>query len=189
MQFAKCKTIVQTLPGDLWLFKAFKALSKINGKLKFLYHKNKFLTPILQRMLSNALIQSHFDYTCSAWYPNLTEILKKIAENKCICFCLKLVKKHHNISWQKFQSINWLPVYKRVHWCINVIKFKGTLSVLRQFLATESPLKMMRNAFYSPQKLFSFERYLSFCFDLFIMYRNNLIRKIRLISNFICQPG
>ena len=56
---------------------ALKALNKINGKLKFLYRKNKFLTPTLCRMLCNAIIQPHFDYACSAWYPNLNEKLKK----------------------------------------------------------------------------------------------------------------
>ena len=54
-----------------------KALNKINGKLKFLYRKNKFLTATLCRMLCNAIIQLHFDYACSAWYPNLNEKLKK----------------------------------------------------------------------------------------------------------------
>ena len=48
---------------------ALKALNKINGKLKFLYRKNKFLTPTLRRMLCNVIIQSHFGYACSACYP------------------------------------------------------------------------------------------------------------------------
>ena len=106
--------------GNLW------PLNKINGKLKFLYRKNKFLTPTLRRMLCNAIIQPHFDYACSAWYPNLNEKLKKkiqIAQNKCIWFCLKLDKRHH-ISSKEFESINWLPVNKRVHQCINAITFK-----------------------------------------------------------------
>ena len=53
----------ETLCGELM---ALKALNKINGKLKFRYHKNKFLTPKLHRMLCNVIIQSHFDYACSA---------------------------------------------------------------------------------------------------------------------------
>ena len=40
---------------------------KTNGKLKFLYRKNRFLSPELQRMLCNALIQPHFDCTCPTW--------------------------------------------------------------------------------------------------------------------------
>ena len=37
---------------------ALKVINKINGKLKFLYRKNGFLSPELRRMLCNALIQS-----------------------------------------------------------------------------------------------------------------------------------
>ena len=44
--------------------------------------------------------------------------------------------------------------------------------------------------FIPPQKLFSFSRYLSFCLDFLVMYQNVLIKKIRLISNFMTsQPG
>ena len=40
---------------------ALKVLNKINGKLKFLYRKNRYLSPELQRMLCSVLIQPHFD--------------------------------------------------------------------------------------------------------------------------------
>ena len=44
--------------------------------------------------------------------------------------------------------------------------------------------------FISPQKLFAFSRYLSFCLDVLVTYQNGLIKKIRLISNFVTsQPG
>ena len=43
----------ETLPGEPL---ALKALNKVNGKLKFLYRKNKFPTPALRRMLCNAII-------------------------------------------------------------------------------------------------------------------------------------
>ena len=56
---------------------ALKAIKKINQKLKFLCRKNRFLTPELRRVLCNAIIQPHFDYLCSAWYPNLTQKIKK----------------------------------------------------------------------------------------------------------------
>ena len=68
-------------------------------------------------------------------------------------------------------------------WFRKIHSLKGTLSGLRQYLAAESPLKMMKNALYSRQKVFSFSRYLSFCFEFF----NGLIRKIRLISNFMAS--
>ena len=52
-------------------------IHKINNKLKFLYRKNDFLTPTQRRLLCNALIQPHFDYAWSAWYPNLSKKLKR----------------------------------------------------------------------------------------------------------------
>ena len=61
---------------------------------------------------------------------------------------------------------------------------KGALSGLRQFLATESPLKVMKKAFYFTKKLFSFSRYFSFYLDFLVLYQNGLIKKMRLISNF-----
>ena len=63
----------ETMSGES---KANKVISKVNARLKFLHRKNKYLTPNLRRLLCNALIQPHFDYACSAWYPNLSKKLK-----------------------------------------------------------------------------------------------------------------
>ena len=44
--------------------------------------------------------------------------------------------------------------------------------------------------FVSTQKFISFSRYLCFCLDFLVMYENDLIKKIRSISNFMTsQPG
>ena len=44
--------------------------------------------------------------------------------------------------------------------------------------------------FISPQKFFSFSRYLSFCLDFLVIYQNGLIKKIRLFSDFMTsQPA
>ena len=63
----------KTMSGETMVL---SVINKINNKLKFLYRKNRFLTRTLRRLLCNALIQPHFDYACSAWYPNLTKKLK-----------------------------------------------------------------------------------------------------------------
>ena len=55
---------------------ALKVINKINLRLKFLHRKNKFLTPVLCRLLCNAFIQPYFDCASSAWYPNLTQKMK-----------------------------------------------------------------------------------------------------------------
>ena len=70
---------------------ANKVISKVNVTLKFLHRKNKYLTPNLRRLLCKVSIQPHFDYACSAWYPNLSKKLKnriQTLQNKCIRFCL-----------------------------------------------------------------------------------------------------
>ena len=55
---------------------ANKVISKVNARLVFLHWKNKYLTRNLRRLLCNALIQPHFDYACSVWFPNLSKKLK-----------------------------------------------------------------------------------------------------------------
>ena len=59
-----------------------KVINKIDGKLKFFYRKNRFLSPELQRMLCNVVIHEHFDNACPAWYPNLTEKMGKNANHE-----------------------------------------------------------------------------------------------------------
>ena len=56
---------------------ANKGISKDNGRSKFLHQENKYLTPNLCHLLCNALMQPHFNYVCSGWYPNLSKKLRK----------------------------------------------------------------------------------------------------------------
>ena len=66
------------------------------------------------------LIQSHFDYGCSSWFPLLKKNLKlklQKAQNKCIGFCLNLPPRSH-INPSQFRKINWLLVSDRVEYCI-----------------------------------------------------------------------
>ena len=75
---------------------ALKVINKVNSRLRFLYRKNRFLSPLLRRLLGNSQIQPHFGYACSAWYPNLNKRFKsklQILQNKCIRFCLSDVFK------------------------------------------------------------------------------------------------
>ena len=60
---------------------ALQVIKKINTRLRFLYRKNRFLFQTLCKLLCNAIMQPHFDYACSAWYPNLNKSLKKKATN------------------------------------------------------------------------------------------------------------
>ena len=94
--------------------------------------KTKNLSLQLRRLLCNSLIQPHFDYAVSAWYPNLQKKFKsklQICQNKCIRFCLDLDNRSH-IGVNEFEAINWLPVEERVHQCIvtHVYKQKNNLA-------------------------------------------------------------
>ena len=85
----------ETMSGESM---ALKVINKINSRIKFLNRKNKFLTPVLRRLLYNALIQPHFDYASSPWYPNLTQKMKnkiQTTQNKCIRYYLQQDKMTH----------------------------------------------------------------------------------------------
>jgi len=101
-------------------------LSKINNKLKFLYRKQRFLNKNIRRLLCNSLIQPHYDFACSSWYPLLTKNLRKrlqVSQNKCIRFCLNL-NNRTSINKIKFNDINWLPVERRYEQCICTLIYK-----------------------------------------------------------------
>ena len=120
----------ETLSGESM---ALHVLNKLNSKLKFLYRKNRFLTPYLRRLLCNALIQPHFDFACTSWFPNLNQNFKnklQTTQNKCIRFCLQLGNRTH-IGLDEFIEINWLNIEERFVQCVNSNVFK--------FFKKESP--------------------------------------------------
>ena len=51
--------------------------TKVSRKLSFMYRKQRYLDKDVRRLLCNALIQPHYDYACSSWYPLLTKTMKK----------------------------------------------------------------------------------------------------------------
>ena len=70
-----------------------------------------------------------------------------------------------------------------------ILKLKGELSGLRQFSATVSPLKMMKNAFYFTLKAFFVFKILQFLSWRFLSCRKTAWLE-KLISKFMTsQPG
>ena len=65
---------------------------------------------------------------------------------------------------------------------LNYLPFKDALSGLRQFLATENSLRMIKNAFYFTLKALFVTRYLNFCLDFLVMWKNGLIRRPNLVN-------
>ena len=133
MNYLGC-VLDETMLGETM---ALRVIEKINSRLKFLYRKNRFLDVPLCRCLCNALIQPHFDYACTAWYPQLTKKLKdklQVTQNKCIRFCLILqclasVPKFILTHFRPTITFN-PPGKKEDSWFCFVLRWyrKGTLS-------------------------------------------------------------
>ena len=77
--------------------------------------------------MSNAIIQPHFDYACSACYSNLNKNLKRkllrTLQNKCIPFYLNLNNRAH-IGLDEFEKTNWLSINDLFEQCITSTTFK-----------------------------------------------------------------
>ena len=122
MNYLGCM-LVESMSGETV---ALRVIEKINSRLKFLYRKNEILDVTLRRLLCNALIQPHFDYACTARFPDLSKKLKdklQVTQNKCIRFCLKLQSREH-ISNEHFHELKWLPINQRFQQCVTSAIFK-----------------------------------------------------------------
>ena len=76
-------------------------------------------------------------------------MLTRIDINECFTVKSQLGRqtgKTSFLSWTEIKKMNAIANN------VQVKEFKGTLSGLRQFLASESPLKMMKSAFYFTSK-------------------------------------
>ena len=98
--------------------------TKVTSLLKFLCRKNWFLSKDLGRLLRSALIQLHFNYAFTGWYPNLNKKYKnnlQVLQNKCIHFYLQLNNQEH-IRTDHFDKI---PTDQRSKQCLsaNIFKF------------------------------------------------------------------
>jgi hypothetical protein len=105
--------IDQSMSGSVM---ASNLLKKAGDRMKFLYRQKHFLTRSTKRFLVSALIQCHFDYSCSWWYPCLTQNLKtrlQTMQNKMIRFVMDFTFRTH-IGHKEFKDISWLPVEHRV---------------------------------------------------------------------------
>ena len=91
-------------------------IQKANARLKFLYRKQRFLNFETKKLLVMSMIQCHFDYACSFWYPGISKFLRnrlQVTQNKIIRFILQMDPRSH-VGADTFRSLRWLPVSKRV---------------------------------------------------------------------------
>ena len=117
---------------------ALNVIDKINSRLNFLHRQNRFLPPHLRRLLCNELIQSLFDYGCTAWFPNLSKKLRfrlQATQNKCIRFYLQL-DKMSRIYVKGFLELNWVNVHDKYLQMIvsDIFTIISVLTTLMKFL-------------------------------------------------------
>ena len=111
---------------------ARSVIQKSNARLNCLYRKSQYLTQHTKTLLIVSLIQCHFDYASSAWFPGLTRELKhklQVTQNKLIRFIFNLNPRSH-IDKEHFVRLNWLPVASRVNQIIlcHVFKMNSNIS-------------------------------------------------------------
>ena len=60
-------------------------VQKVNARLKFLYRHANVLNTQSRITITSAIIQCHFDYSCSSWFGGIRKTLKQklqVAQNK-----------------------------------------------------------------------------------------------------------
>ena len=91
-------------------------LKKASCRLKFLYRYSNILNLKSRKTLCFALIQCHFDYSCSSWYSGINKDLKQrlqIMQNKMIRYIYNLNSWSHLVC-SEFDNLNMLNVCDRV---------------------------------------------------------------------------
>ena len=91
-------------------------IKKANTRLKFLYRNKNLLNFQCRKILCTALIQCHFDYSCSSWYPGINKGLKdklQITQNKITRFILNYDNRAH-IGHKELAKAGFLNVSDRV---------------------------------------------------------------------------
>ena len=102
-------TLDQFLSGEII---ASNILYKSSNKLKFLYRNAGKFNLETKKLLISALIQCHFDYTCSTWYNGLSKKLKcrmQCTHNKIIRFMLNAPWRFH-VGANEFKHVGLLPI-------------------------------------------------------------------------------
>ena len=125
---------------------ARKVLKKVNRKQKFLYRPSRYLLYQPKRMLCNTLIQSHYDFACCSWFPNLSMSLKtklQTTQNSCIKYYLRLKDRSH-IKKNEFKKINRLPVSNRID-CLAVTAYNFNNAFSPKYMDNIYSLQILPN--------------------------------------------
>lgn len=105
-------TLDQHLSGDIM---ANSVISRVTGRLKFLYRYSHLLNHQLRKNLCSALLQCHIDYCCSSWFIGLNMKFQhklQIIQNKMIRFILNMSPREH-VGQAHFDTVKLLDVQNR----------------------------------------------------------------------------
>lgn len=136
---------------------AHGVISKVNARLKFSHRNNRYLTPNLSHLLYKTLIDPHFDYGCSAWYPNLSKNLKtefKLPKNSAFLSVYSWLK------WQIYWKKNFLVTHYRkitsvckFH-CIQILWWEMPLLSKWVFIKAPESNLSLRNSYHKLKQQF-----------------------------------
>ena len=100
-------TIDQTLSFEPM---ARSVRSKVNGRLRFLFRKAKFLSFHTKKLLVMSIIQCHVDYASTIWFYSITQSLGdrfQTTQNKIIRYVPNLDPRSQ-IENEHFSKLGWL---------------------------------------------------------------------------------
>ena len=106
-------TLDQCLSGES---AANNVIAKAGARLRFLYRQAQFLDQKTRKTLVSALIQCHFDYSCSSWFSGLSKKLQnklQVMQNKVVRFVLGLNPRTH-VGQVELDRLGYLNVEDRV---------------------------------------------------------------------------
>ena len=91
---------------------ALNVINNINATVRFIVRKNRFLSPYLKRLLSNAIIQRHFDAAYAGCYPNLNKKIKSKLQKIQLVYSILFPTRYQKLHWNKriWEKTNWFPV-------------------------------------------------------------------------------
>ena len=100
------------LGGELMVENIVK---KVSSRIRFLYRHKSILDMKSRKLLGNALVQCHLDYSISSWFNGLNKNLKhklQVAQNRLTRFILDMHSREH-ICQENLDLIGFLNMHDR----------------------------------------------------------------------------
>jgi hypothetical protein len=93
-------------------------ISKISGRIAFLYRSAYLLDFRTKHTLCSALIQPYFDYCCSSWYAGISAKLKDkldVLQRRMVRYIFRMEPRDH-VGHEHLKKLGWFSVPDRVRY-------------------------------------------------------------------------